>query len=256
MNQSLNFSEIESSLFNEHNKIRTNPKSYIPILRNVTQYYRKLNILHFIGETPFKTHEGKNLVESTIKILETQQPLQELVYSHELAQASKMHVKDIGKKGIFSHEGSDGSTVSDRVEKFCQWDLSLVENLDVGTQKPENIMVKLIMCDGDKTRFQRKNIFNENMKYIGIGVGEHAIYGFCCVIVMAERIRNLLDEVNEHSFYLDYLKGIRLKTQKKKHIKDQKVFRKCDNVLTEVTKQVYKLDDGTLYVEEVNLSEK
>lgn len=218
MNQNLNFSEIESSLYKEHNKIRTNPKSYIPILQNVVQYYRKSNILHFIGETPFKTYEGKSLVESSIKFLETQQPLQELVYSHELAQASKMHVNDIGKKGIFSHEGSDGSNVSDRVEKFCQWDLSLAENLDGGTQKPENIMIKMVMCDGDKTRFQRNNLFNPKMKYIGIAVGEHSKYGFCCVIVLAERVRNILDEVNERSFYLDYLNGIQIKKEKKRKI--------------------------------------
>ena len=56
----------EYLLYLEHNKIRQNPSSYIPILNQVAKMYRTNKILHFYNEHPFKTYEGRNLVNETI----------------------------------------------------------------------------------------------------------------------------------------------------------------------------------------------
>lgn len=254
-NNNIDYKEIEKALLNEHNKIRTHPQSYIPILENTLQYYRKLNILHFIGETPFKTYEGKSLISSSIKFLQSQEPLSELIYSPELSKACYSHLKDIGKNGLVSHEGSRGTSISERVDNCCQWDIAIAENLDFGTKKAENIIIKFILCDGDKQRYQRMNLFNKEMKYIGISIGEHSLYGICAVVLYAVRVRNLMDEMNEKMFYKDYL-HCSLDTYKSidqsKPPKTTKVFRKCNGVIEEATKTSYTLTDGTEYVEETN----
>ena len=254
-NKTIDYKEIEKALLIEHNKLRSNPKSYIPILENTLQYYRKLNILHFIGEIPFKTHEGKTLINSSIKFLQSQPPLPELIYSPELSKACYSHLKDIGKNGLISHEGSNGSTISERVDNCCQWDIAIAENLDFGTKKAENIIIKFILCDGDSHRYQRTNLFNKEMKYIGISVGEHSLYGICAVVLYAINVRNLMDEMNEKMFYQDYL-HCSLDTYKdidqSKEPKITKVFRKCNGVIEEATKTSFTLTNGTEYVEESN----
>ena len=41
--------------------------------------------------------------------------MEPLRWNPELAKAAKEHAEDIGSKGILSHEGSNGSTVKDRL---------------------------------------------------------------------------------------------------------------------------------------------
>ena len=43
--------------------------------------------------------------------------MEPLRWSPELAKAAKEHAEDIGPKGIMSHEGSNGSTVKDRLQR-------------------------------------------------------------------------------------------------------------------------------------------
>ena len=53
------------------------------------------------------------------------------------------------------HEGSDGKNISERIEKYCQWDGAIAENLDFGFKSAENIMINLLVDDGVKARYQR-----------------------------------------------------------------------------------------------------
>ena len=93
------------------------------------------------------------------------------------------------------------------------------------------------------------------MKYIGISVGEHSLYGICSVVLYAVNVRNLMDEMNERMFYQDYL-HCSLDTYKdidqSKEPKITKVFRKCNGVIEEATKTSFTLTNGTEYVEESN----
>ena len=36
------------------------------------------------------------------------------------------HAKDLGSKGLSSHEGSDGNGLSERIEKYVEWDGAIV----------------------------------------------------------------------------------------------------------------------------------
>jgi uncharacterized protein YkwD len=57
-----------------------------------------------------------------IDVIKKQKPLSPLVASVPIEKACKDHVKDLGTNGRYdhsAHEGSDGSTVADRIEKYC-----------------------------------------------------------------------------------------------------------------------------------------
>jgi hypothetical protein len=198
-------SSPEYLLYLEHNKIRQNPSSYIPILKEVLKMYRTKNILHFYNEHPFKTYEGRQLALETISFLENQKSVNSLIYSQPLSISSHNHAVDLGTHNLNSHIGSNNLTLRERVEKYTEWNGLLIESIEFGINNPEYIICKLIMCDGIKERFQRLNVFNEHIKYIGIGICKHVKYGNVIVINYAMELRKIGDSLNAENFISQYL---------------------------------------------------
>ena len=191
-------------LCEEHNKIRKNPESYIIHLKKVLNLIRRNNILHLIGERPFKTIEGKSAVLEAINYISNipknlKEKLSKRLFkiSEYLNLASLDHAEDIGLKGATSHLGSDNSHMNDRVEKYCDWNGGLAESLDFGTNQAQNIMIKLLICDGDKNRIQRRYIFDPGFIYFGAGFSNHMKYKRCSVISYAAFIQDKNADLSE-----------------------------------------------------------
>ena len=197
----IDFEEIEQDIFQCHNDCRENPYSYITKLKEQQPYFNDK-----IYQPPFEdaitTYEGADIIEEACQYLKTLKPLDNLIYSPELSFACRDHIKDIGPKGLTDHIGSDGSNITDRIEKYCEWDGIVGENLDFGFKEGKNIIMNMIMDDGVKERCQRRNIFNKEYKYIGIGVGPHKIYGICTVIGYAKNIRKIGSEPEDVSEWI------------------------------------------------------
>ena len=218
---------LVQELCNEHNKIRKNPKCYIEILKSVLGLIRRSNILRLHKERPFKTIEGKDSVleaidylskisESKIKIL-SNSPLK---VSEYLCQASYDHAKDIGIHGTCTHIGTDdNSHMNTRVEKYCDWNGGLAESLDFGTVNAQNLMIKLLICDGDKKRIQRQYIFDPGFVFFGAGFYNHIKYKRCSVISYAGVIQPKDSNFSEKELIQNYLRiHMNFKNKNKKEV--------------------------------------
>ena len=210
MSKSVNYEEIIKEIYQQHNELRINPQSFIPKLENSLKYYKDNKIYSPPDEDPIKTTEGIEAVQEAINFLKNQKGLTKLILSEEISKACQDHIKDIGPKGMTGHEGSDGKNISERIEKYGEWDGDIAENLDFGFKKAENIIMNLLIDDGVKERYQRSNIFYPGFRYIGIGIGPHKDYGTCVCIGYARNIRelgsdltNILDYINEYVDYRD-----------------------------------------------------
>lgn len=75
------------------------------------------DVLKRDGKTNLRTNEGAKAVKEAIDYLQSKTERNDvpLKWSEELAKAAKEHVEDTGPKGLLSHEGSNGSTVKERV---------------------------------------------------------------------------------------------------------------------------------------------
>ena len=191
-------------LCNEHNKLRKNPEIYIEPLKKVLNLIRRNKILHLQDERPFKTIEGKvavleaiNYLSNIPKTLVEKLTNRLFIMSDYLNLASLDHAEDIGFSGSTSHIGSDNSHMNDRVEKYCFWSGGLAESIDFGTKHAQNIMLKLLICDGDKNRTQRKYIFDPGFIYFGAGFCQHLKYKRCSVISYAAFIQSYDDDLGE-----------------------------------------------------------
>jgi uncharacterized protein YkwD len=81
------------------------------------------------GKVNLRTNEGPNAVREAIEYLKKAQPCPILRWDANLAKACKEHAEDTGPRGLLSHEGSNGSSVKERIEKYGKIQNCYGENL-------------------------------------------------------------------------------------------------------------------------------
>lgn len=263
----LNFDELREALLLEHNRLRTDPQSYIPILEDHINYFKDL-VLAKPGEIPVQTVEGKEAYVNAIEFLKTQQPVNELKYDENLTKAAEGHAKDIGPKGLVSHDGSDGKNVSDRIERYCEWDGACGENLNLGSRNAVDVIVDLLVDDGVEQRLHRRQLFNEKYNFIGIGVAEHKEFEIVVVFDYVGGVRPLgTPHFDFKNFKYDFEEKTTSTGSKKPKtsfqledsdapdttvsVKIQKATKLYNGRLHKITKKFYTLEDGTTHIVEV-----
>ena len=96
--------------------------------------------------------------------------------------------------------------LSDRIEKYTEWDDSCAESIDLGFKTADNIILNLLIDDGSEGRNQRINLFSTKYKYIGIGCAYHKTYNHCSVFVYSKSLRDLGQAPNVGiNFMQDYI---------------------------------------------------
>ena len=196
----IDYQQLAEELFQEHNNLRKDPKSYIEKLTKAESYYKD-KIFRHPNEIPIETYEGSEGVRNAIEFLKNQNPVKELTYSESLSKSALDHANDIGKQGSHNHEGTNGSLLSDRIEKYTEWDGAIAESLQFCYKYPENIILSLIIDDGSSEKHQRENLFNEEFQYIGIGCAKHKTFKLCTVFNYAKNLYPIGEEPPEKIEY-------------------------------------------------------
>jgi uncharacterized protein YkwD len=271
------YQKIEQEIFKLQNEIRKDSQSYVEKLENSLKFYQN-NILSRENEIPIPTYEGVEAVKDAITFLKNQQPVPELAYSKEMSLSCKDLINDIGPKGLVSHEGIENKNLYNRLEKYCDWDGAIAENLDFGFKIPENIIMNMVIDDGDEKRYQRKNLFYPDFRYVGIGVGPHREYGICVVIEYAYNIRekgtqyinvdefikkhvkiNIEKAIDENNNEEDNKKVINNPFQDGEpdapdntiSLRVEKEEKEVDGKPMKITKKIFTLDDESLHIVEI-----
>jgi uncharacterized protein YkwD len=277
--KAFDYDGLKRSILIEHNRLREDPVSYIPILEKHRSYF-KGHVLHRPKQTPIKTHEGPRAFDLVIEFLKKQRPVAALTHDDRLSQAAKDHLEDHGLTGTVSHESTNGKVVAERLEKYCEWDSCCGENIDVGSTRAEDVIVSLLVDDGVKSRGHRENLFNDSFRAVGIACGPHKAFGIMTVIDYTGGVRRVNSSYFDYTdFKYEYPEHVRYYFKhgdKKEAFKAKNVYQQTDpdapdNTVAvkieerfrvvqderhkekklSVIKKLYTLDDGTYHVVEV-----
>jgi uncharacterized protein YkwD len=263
------FADLATDLAKEINTLRAYPQSYVSILEKDKEFFKE-NVLYRLDEDPLKTKEGPAAHDEAIEFLYRQKPVDEIVVDVRLSNAARDHVLDVGTNGLVGHEGSKKESVSDRVEKYAEWDYFLCQNIDFGARNVREIMITFLTGDGDEERSHRSNFFRTAIRYMGVYSGFHSETEACTSVVYAGNVRDLNSVAPEVRDFVDLQKKkIEDDRNKPKKIKTRfqiddpdapenavsfttfKKMKLVDSRAKHCTQRIYTLDDGTQHIVEV-----
>ncbi|CAI2368827.1 unnamed protein product [Moneuplotes crassus] len=173
--------EYIDDYLNAHNKIRTDPQSFIPILEEKLTMFDGNNLMR-PGRPTLITKEGPKAVKEAIRFLESVEPVHELTLSQELCSSAQDHAEDLGKNGARGHSGTDGSSVSERMARYCKPSGMKGENISYKAGDGKETVLRLVVDDGVSSRGHRDNVFETRYNYMGVGFHDHPTWDNCVVL--------------------------------------------------------------------------
>ena len=186
----VDLNDLKNQILVEHNKIRVHPSSYIPLVESQMKLLKE-KILYRPGEVPVETNEGEKAYIEAIAFLRKQHPVDPITFDGRVAKASQEHAEELGRMGLATHESSNGKTVPQRIEQYCEWEDICAESLDFGTKTGKDVIISLLVDDGQESRCHRENLFKKEVKHLGIGSAVHKEYEFVHVINYVGGVREL-----------------------------------------------------------------
>jgi len=177
-------STLEQATIDEINLARANPAAYIKYLEEFKKYYRGRDV-HYPDGFVLVSNEGVAPLDEAIAFMRSLKPAPPLKLRLGMISAAKDHLNDLVKTGGSGHKGSDGSTVSDRLNRYGSWAESLGEDIVYHSRSAREDVVALIIDDGTSTRGHRKNIFKSDFQVIGIAQSPQLKTGTISVITFS-----------------------------------------------------------------------
>ncbi|MEY2545694.1 MAG: hypothetical protein QOG48_811 [Verrucomicrobiota bacterium] len=173
-----NDSVSAAALVREMNFARENPAAYAQYIEDMRATFNgRCYVLP--GQTRVFTKEGVYALDDAIRFLKHARPLQPLTLSLGMSKGAADHCADQSSGG-FSHGGRDGSNPGMRMSRYGSWGASWGENIAYGKRTARDIVIALIIDDGQTARKHRKNIFNASFNFAGAAYGPHAKFGSVC----------------------------------------------------------------------------
>jgi hypothetical protein len=182
---------LTTSIFEELNRLRADPLSYVATLREMRRYYRG-DLVEIPGQPDLLTREGARPLDEAIRFLLSSRLRQSrrLELSKGLSRAALDHVMDSGSGGFTGHVGADGSDMGTRLRRYGTWSGEIGEVISYGPSNARDVIAGMLIDDGVPDRGHRKSLLDPAWNYAGIACGSHAVYGMMCVIDFATGYRD------------------------------------------------------------------
>ena len=176
-------SDLERGVVEEMNLARTNPADYAEFLAERRQYFNG-NLLELPGEIPLRTSEGFAAYENAISFLKSVRPRPAFAVSAGMSQASEDLVREQSAQGGVGH-GSGANSMTGRLSRYGSVGCGSAENVSYGSSTARDVVIQLIVDEGQSQKYHRENMFNPDHLVTGVACGSHPDWRSNCTIVYA-----------------------------------------------------------------------
>ena len=168
-------------LFDEINKIRIDPKSYIQIIQSNKNKVMtdKKNRLIFKSKVKVALYQGIPIFDDAINSLQITQPMNKLIFNPHLCIELPKNEDEI----------KDRMYLKKKINEMCENNNVIVKSYwrDI-VKDPETSFILMIVddCGTNKSGRKRADLLNPEMKFIGINsimIGKY----FACYIVLSDK---------------------------------------------------------------------
>lgn len=157
-------------ILDELNLVRTNPKGYVKYLKeHLASFVEDFVYIDGVGRR-MSCHEGRAAVYECIEVLENTEPMGTLSMNENLCASAFWLAKDQAYHGTTGHDGSDGSTLTDRVKRAGFEGRGWGENCAYGQYTARDFIMDLLIDDNVPSRGHRDNILNSKYTQVGVGL--------------------------------------------------------------------------------------
>lgn len=172
INQPVNLSDaaFEQTILAEINEARRNPQTYVKYLEEYKKLMRD-KIVIFPNGVRMQTFEGVKAVDEAIDFLKKSAPLEAFQTSEGLAKPAVLQLNDLIEDNMIGHRGKDGSDLQKRLARFGLIGNMYAESMVLYVESPRDIVMTMIIDDGIGSRGNRKNLFSDKFKHIGLAYG-------------------------------------------------------------------------------------
>ena len=176
----------ELGVYEALNRLRADPDAWATILK-AERPWSPDKVRFFLGDdNAARTEEAVRDLEEAIAALEAiRGGLPHLQLSPGLSHSAADHARDSGVRGLTSHNGSDGSTARERIQRYGTWSGRIGENIVYSNAGPRELIFQQLVDFGVPSRGHRLTLLNPAWRFVGIACGVHATYHAMCVLDFA-----------------------------------------------------------------------
>lgn len=190
--------DFSTNVICELNNARTNPQFFADKLRKYATYF-KGNVLKLPSGENIMTKEGADAYEDAAKFLDNFTAVGALAYNEALTNSAKEYIEAVEKVEI---EKMNDLTIDTFIEKHGRINGHLGQSVDFGSALPEQVIINLIVDDGDSERANRSSILDKQFKQIGVSKGTHKTFHHCTALFyaqdfVAKKTDNKKEEIKE-----------------------------------------------------------
>ena len=178
-----------AELVHEINKVRANPSSYVGIIEECKGYFNGKILKRPNSNVGIKTQEGADAYEECAKFLRTAESADETLPSKGLTKIAN-ELLEVVQKDASQINTVDMSAIIDKYGSFTG---AFNRVMECGGATPEQVIINLLVSDGDKSRSQRDALLNKSLKRIGVASGKHDIYKNATIIILCTQFQNTVD---------------------------------------------------------------
>lgn len=188
---------FNGDLVDEINTLRTNPKRYAVKVLLYKKYF-KGDVLRIPGTNAgIKTEEGPAAYTEAGEFLENQARIEPLLPSKGLCKIAEELLKQIQECDPSDLNSIDMEGI---IANFGTFSGNFSRAVDFGGETPEQVLVNLLVSDGDPSRGQRESLLSTDLKRVGVATGTHPTYRHCSVIVSCTKFENTKDKDDKEDF--------------------------------------------------------